>query len=282
MANRYFENENHTKLYQKYRMTAPKALVQRVINYLKEKYSGELELAVDIGCGSGQNTYIVADYFKKVIGIDVSPNQIANAVKANERTNVEFQLGAAEKLNLPDGSVQLITAMAAVHWLDLPKFFEEGLRVLSPGGVMAVYSYFISFYEWPRDPTKNEAIKKFYEEIILEGELGQFWSEPIRKHIFTKYKNISIPYDDFTRDDTFRNERHMSLTGMLGEMQTFSGFQSLREAKGDEAAGDLLDRLKNGILEIIKDDLSPEESNLDEIYFEEKSPLFLLLARKPV
>ena len=40
-------------------------------------------MAIDVGCGTGQNTYLYADFFKRVIGTDVSPSQIAEANKGN-------------------------------------------------------------------------------------------------------------------------------------------------------------------------------------------------------
>ena len=55
------------------------------------KYSGPLELAIDVGCGTGQNTYYYAGHFKKVIGTDVSPSQISVAKKNNPRENVKFK-----------------------------------------------------------------------------------------------------------------------------------------------------------------------------------------------
>lgn len=40
-----------------------------------------------------------------------------------------------------NNSVQLVTASQSAHWFDLTKFFSETERVLSPGGVLAIYGY---------------------------------------------------------------------------------------------------------------------------------------------
>ena len=74
---------------------------------------------------------------------------------------------AAENLNVEDGSVQLITVMTAVHWFDHPKFFAEGLRVLAPGGVMALFGYCKIIYEWDRNPVRNQALEETMEEVQL-------------------------------------------------------------------------------------------------------------------
>ena len=34
-----------------------------------------------------------------------------------------------------------MTACTAVHWFDIPKFYEEARRVLAPWGVLAIINY---------------------------------------------------------------------------------------------------------------------------------------------
>ena len=47
-------------------------------------------LAVDVGCGSGQSTTILAPHFDKVVGLDISAAQIDEANKKEKPGNVEF------------------------------------------------------------------------------------------------------------------------------------------------------------------------------------------------
>ena len=39
-------------------------------------------MAVDVGCGTGQATFALADHFKRVVGIDISESQIGEARKS--------------------------------------------------------------------------------------------------------------------------------------------------------------------------------------------------------
>lgn len=41
---------------------------------------GPFGLAVDVGCGSGQGTVLLAPYFTQVLGLDVSPAQLEMAL----------------------------------------------------------------------------------------------------------------------------------------------------------------------------------------------------------
>ncbi|PIO25053.1 hypothetical protein AB205_0120240, partial [Aquarana catesbeiana] len=47
--------------------------------------------AVDVGCGTGQNTRTLSPYFKKVLGIDISEAQIEEAKKATGSPNVTYR-----------------------------------------------------------------------------------------------------------------------------------------------------------------------------------------------
>jgi len=49
------------------------------------------------------------------------------------------RVATAEKIPMDDHSCQLITICTAAHWLDLPKVYAEGRRVLCTGGVMAIF-----------------------------------------------------------------------------------------------------------------------------------------------
>lgn len=47
--------------------------------------------AVDIGCGTGQSTTILAPYFEKVTGYDVSESQIDCARNERPGLNIEYK-----------------------------------------------------------------------------------------------------------------------------------------------------------------------------------------------
>ena len=57
--------------------------------YLQYK-EDELDLAVDVGCGSGESTEILESHFQRVLGLDYSQSMIENAKKHNQLPNVEY------------------------------------------------------------------------------------------------------------------------------------------------------------------------------------------------
>ena len=56
-------------------------------------------MAIDVGCGTGQATLALAQHFDRVVGIDISENQISEAGKSIDgdeklRETIEFRWSA--------------------------------------------------------------------------------------------------------------------------------------------------------------------------------------------
>ena len=157
---RPFQSEEVANLYKTFRPHQPKEVYDCIINYYKDKHvSDPFALAVDIGCGPGINTLPLASYFHNVIGVDMSEAQISQANTTME--NVSFRVGRGEDLQFcEDESVDLVTMMAAFHWLDREGIYNELRRVLKPNGVMAICSY------WNFDLGLPQATKALYSEVF--------------------------------------------------------------------------------------------------------------------
>lgn len=178
------------------------------------------QLAVDVGCGNGQLTQLLAPYFGKVVGLDPSEDQIANAVP-DER--IDYRCAPAEQLPLPDASASLITAAQAAHWFDLPAFYREARRIAVPGAVLALVSYGVM----KLDPALDARFQKFYWE-----EIGPYWP-PERKLVDTGYATIDFPFEELAPPALeIRLDWHLS--EFLGYLTTWSAVKSAKEA-GQEA-----------------------------------------------
>lgn len=49
------------------------------------------ELALDVGCGNGQLTKVLAPLFTKIIGVDCSEEQIKKAREVTDAENIEYR-----------------------------------------------------------------------------------------------------------------------------------------------------------------------------------------------
>lgn len=178
------------------------------------------QLAVDVGCGNGQLTQLLAAHFSAVLGLDPSADQIANAVPSQ---GIAYQCAPAEHLPLADNSASLITAAQAAHWFDLPAFYSEVRRIAAPGGVLALISYGVLNLE----PALDERFQKFYRD-----EIGPYWP-PERKLVDTGYATIDFPFDALSAP-ALEIRLDWQLSEFLGYLQTWSAVRNAREA-GQEA-----------------------------------------------
>ena len=165
--------------------------------------------AWDCACGNGQATLDLASRFFKVFATDASPEQIASAPPC---PNVEYRAALAQESGLPGGSVQLITIAQALHWFDLPRFYSEAMRVLSPGGVIAAWAYGINKVE---GEAVNQIVQDFYSNIV-----GPYWP-PERKLVEEGYRSISFPFNEIA-PPPFRMEAQWNLDQLLGYFSTWS------------------------------------------------------------
>ena len=144
----YFQTDEHSSLYNKYRFDYPKSLYNHIFAFMgQENLPNERRwtLAVDVGCGTGHNTWPLAEHFEHVIGVDLSETQLKQARQNHGHLkNVTFKQGSAHNLEfLADGSVDLVTTAMALHWFDREKFYRECQRVLRPGGILAAVGFVI-------------------------------------------------------------------------------------------------------------------------------------------
>ncbi|MEB3157563.1 MAG: methyltransferase domain-containing protein [Cyanobacteriota bacterium] len=129
---------------------------------------------LDVGCGIGGSARILArDYGLTVLGISISPAQIARAqalTPAGLGSRCRFAVMDALDLDLADGSFDAVWSVeASPHMPDKQRYADELLRVLRPGGRLAVA-------DWNRrDPAEGPLSPL---EARVMRQLLQQWAHP--------------------------------------------------------------------------------------------------------
>ncbi len=99
------------------------------------------ETVVDLGSGSGMDTFVAAlkvGAQGKVIGIDMTDEQRAKAERLRDRDgfrNVTYLKGYIEAVPLPDALADVVISNGVINLAtDKRKVFDEAVRLLKPGG----------------------------------------------------------------------------------------------------------------------------------------------------
>lgn len=199
--------------YAKFRPQYPRSLFEFVA-----ASSPDDGLALDCATGNGQAAVELAEFFRQVIALDASLEQIASA-QPNDR--VEYRVAPAEATGLPARSVAAITVAQGLHWFDLAAFYSEARRVLQPRGVLAVWAY-----NYLRlSPEVDALVRRFHDEIV-----GPYWP-PERKIVGRGYRDLPFPFDEMATP-AFQIEVRWSLEHLLGYLRTWSGTQRFVAANG--------------------------------------------------
>lgn len=185
---------------------------------LAETLAGLVErrvLAVDVGCGSGQLSVLLADHFDQVLGLDPSESQLSGAAA---HPCVRYQCAPAEALPVEDGAADLITAAQAAHWFDRPRFYAEARRIAAPGAVLALITY-----------NNAELDADVLAPIMALYHALDPWWRPERVDVETGYARFEFPFEAFPVDGG-AIERDWDFAAMAAYLETWSALRLAREA----------------------------------------------------
>lgn len=103
----------------------------------------ELSRILDIGCGAGYLTHLVANKFPQaeVVGIDIAKGMIEAAEKKPQLKNLRFFVADGESFNFEPNSLDLIISNLSFQWMDHHKTVEQVKRVLRPGGKFLFHTF---------------------------------------------------------------------------------------------------------------------------------------------
>jgi SAM-dependent methyltransferase len=107
---------------------------RRVLANLLRRYVPSVEVAVDVGCGVGSNYPVLASSAQRVIGLDISPEALAQ-LKVQYSETV---LASVEKIPLPDASADIVLCADVLEHVDDVASVREIYRILKPGGHLFV------------------------------------------------------------------------------------------------------------------------------------------------
>lgn len=94
---------------------------------------------LDVGCGPGTITLLLAHRFKEVVGLDPDPGMLEEAARqaaALGVDNVTWVASRAEEIPGGVGTFDVITFAASFHWMDRPTVARTVRTLLEPDGAV--------------------------------------------------------------------------------------------------------------------------------------------------
>jgi hypothetical protein len=159
--------------------------------------------------------------------------------------------------------------------LDIPRFYREARRVLTPSGTLAAWGYSYSFFS-PNANHSVETTAAANEALIQlnQGTLGPYWDEK-RALVDSHYRGLEPGQEHFGK--VARHEIEMTNTLTLahytGYLRSWSAYQTFKRAHPD--APDPVDAFKEHVLAVLG-------AESEAVELDVRTPLFLILAKDPV
>jgi len=159
----------HAAAYATSRVHAEGASLKRLVELVQPQADWQV---LDVATAAGHTAFAFAPYVAHVTATDITAEMIPVAAKvAAEKgiTNVSLESADAEALPYADASFDLVTCRIAPHHFPrIDLFVSEAVRVLRPGGILAVVDNvvpndpatggYINAFEKMRDPSHGRAL----------------------------------------------------------------------------------------------------------------------------
>lgn len=175
-------------------------------------------VAWDSGCGSGQLSVPLADYFDRVEATDASEQQLA---EAERHPRVNYRRAKSESSGLADASIDLAVCAQAAHWYDLEAYYREVRRIAAPGCAIVLVTYGRGLV----DDEIRPVFDHFYEIIA-----GPYWP-PERWIVEDGYRALAFPFREI-KTPNIEMHSDWTLAQLFGYVDTWSAVRGMEKAQG--------------------------------------------------
>lgn len=113
------------------------------LNFLARHIPHDCANALEIGCGTGEFSRLMASRAKSVLALDLSPNMIRLAqARSRSFTNIDFQCADATAWDFPAERFDCIASIATLHHLPMKDMLSKMKHALKPCGALLILDLF--------------------------------------------------------------------------------------------------------------------------------------------
>lgn len=221
---------NRVDYYIRYRPRYPAA----IISFLRERGLLPNHVVADIGSGTGFLAELFLNNENRVFAVE--PNDAMRAAaeaSLSEDPNFISVNGTAEATTLDDHSVDLVTAGQAFHWFEPAPTRAEFVRILRPGGLVALI--------WNDRRLGDSPFGSAYEELLRDHT--REYEQVSNKRIVSDSPEMIAQF--FAPNDvelaTFENGQTFDFDGLRGRLLS----SSYAPMPGDAGYDEMMARLRS-------------------------------------
>ena len=171
---------------------------QQYQKYLLKQIIGDVNIGLDVGCGTGELTGKLAFKCNRAIGIDISKKMVEEARKRIKKENVDFiNIDLDTFLNNSKETYDVIISIATFHHLDMERTLIKLKEKLNSNGLIlildlykntSIFEYFLSF------------IASILNPLIYLAKRGSFHTTKEEREAWKNH----IQYDKYDRIDEIK------------------------------------------------------------------------------
>lgn len=141
---------------------------------------------LDIACGEGYGSSLLANLAEFVVGVDISQEAVDHASKKYVKENLKFLQGSATEIPVESKSIDIVVSFETIEHHDQhSRMLEEIKRVLKTDGILIMSSPDKKYYTDVPGYNNPYHVKELYE-----NEFKELISTFFKKSVFLNQKAI--------------------------------------------------------------------------------------------
>lgn len=240
---------------------------RREMLLFRDRLSSNLDDVLEVGCGRGRLTEVLASQCDRLIATDVASEMVTHTRdRLPEHDTVSVAIADAECLPFAANSVDAVCASQVVgHLPELETFLTDVARVLRPGGQLLLSTGnlcnpFNALYQYKTllDPQREMTLSGF-TEAVREGRTRTYWltrqgHQRDTLRVLSRFV-AATPFELVWSSGTTVIPPESVVTDWLPNI-VFSAGGTVREQLPDETSDDLLSWFARTILLDLRYDVS--------------------------
>lgn len=122
---------------------------------------------LDIACGEGYGSFILAEVARSVVGVDIADEAVNHAIEKYQASNLRFLKGNCAQIPVVSASIDLVVSFETIEHHDQHEaMMLEIRRVLRPNGILLISS--------PNRPEYDKTLSEPNEYHVKELDFDEF------------------------------------------------------------------------------------------------------------